>query len=661
MLKRYLCLFLSVILVLGILPVGASAGTVQGTLQASTEPVTPKGAAEELQYTVVELEEPLPHTRIPQRQPTKGESQLPYYGRTVLQALRKDFVTAYDRLLAALETTDYEDTLTVYIDDLTQAFSRAELYTLIDTFRRDHPEYFWITGTYWIYTYGGVICGFELEMSMDKAERTVAISKVEAVAEEILAGISEGMSDYQKELYLHDTLAAHITYVLDAENAHDLYGGLVNGEAVCDGYAKSLQYLLRKAGVQSYIAVGDGGGPHAWNYVLIDGQYYQVDLTWDDQGEELYHAYFNLTDARMGEDHTLDPELYTLPTCSSTDAFYFTGKPEYLDTYTTDSVGSIFVDRGVKVHVYVPGNISDFVAWYEGNIVPLAELAGVDGGFYYGYNLLGHELILTITTDNAAAVVSNGKMQQYSTLKEAIAACPDGGYVRLLQDGSNPGTLKKDLYVDLCGYDLSGVLTLNGHSFYGMDTTTNDYSCADMGTFNCKDRNKLPVAPQLVTETGEQMRYLAVLNPDSMSFTFHRFYLGITHVRLAPKVTGFGYLAQFRGDHMVWGRIRSVGYDLWINEEQVVSRDHGLTNSLSLILRNIDPVNYGSTPIHAAAAITLDSGKVIRGSTVSYTLRETVEAVNASYKTLTAEQLSLVKAMVAKYPAMQTWNIPYLK
>lgn len=161
----------------------------------------------------------------------------------------------------------------IQIDDLTQAFSQAELYTLIDTFRRDHPEYFWISGEYWIYTRGGTICAFALIMSMNKAQRTVAVQEVEAAAANILAGISPGMSDYQKELYLHDTLAAQITYVLNADNAHNLYGGLVDGEAVCDGYAKSLQYLLREAGIQSYIAVGYGnGGRHAWNYVRIDGQ-----------------------------------------------------------------------------------------------------------------------------------------------------------------------------------------------------------------------------------------------------------------------------------------------------------------------------------------------------------------------------------------------------
>lgn len=111
---------------------------------------------------------------------------------------------------------------------------------------------------------------------------------------------------------------------------------------------------------------------------------------------------------------------------------------------------------------------------------------------------------------------------------------------------------------------------------------------------------------------------------------------------------------------MVWGQIQSVGYSLWLNENQVVSRSGGLAASKSLMLHNVDPVNYDNTPIYAAATITLKTNQVIQGAAVSYTLRDTVKAANDNYQTLTAEQLAFVKAMVAKHPTMKDWEIPNL-
>ncbi len=133
------------------------------------------------------------------------------------------------------------------------------------------------------------------------------------------------MPDYQKELLIHDYIIENCTYQdsSDSKAQYTAYGCLVQGEAVCEGYAESARLLFQAAGLDCYYVEGAGtSANHAWNCVQIDGQYYWVDLTWDDpvpeDGEEetLDHSYFNLTDSQLNVDHSWQYAEY--PSCVST-------------------------------------------------------------------------------------------------------------------------------------------------------------------------------------------------------------------------------------------------------------------------------------------------------------------------------------------------------
>ena len=137
---------------------------------------------------------------------------------------------------------------------------------------------------------------------------------------EILAAcVTEGMTDFEKELALHDWLVEHMHYdrsVHDSQTPEGLpdnkdpYGGLVGGYGICLGYAASFQLLMDLAGVECITVVGASGWSredHAWNMVKLAGEWYGVDLTWNDttisdptaySAEELsrrHHKYFNIT------------------------------------------------------------------------------------------------------------------------------------------------------------------------------------------------------------------------------------------------------------------------------------------------------------------------------------------------------------------------------
>ena len=79
---------------------------------------------------------------------------------------------------------------------------------------------------------------------------------------------------------------------------------LVEGFAVCSGYSSSFQLLATLAGLECITVRGEANmirEEHAWNMVRLDGEWYCVDVTWDDPSglgrvsEELKHRYFNVT------------------------------------------------------------------------------------------------------------------------------------------------------------------------------------------------------------------------------------------------------------------------------------------------------------------------------------------------------------------------------
>ncbi len=163
------------------------------------------------------------------------------------------------------------------------------------------------------------------------------------------------MPDYQKELLIHDYIIENCTYQesSDSKAQYAAYGCLVEGKAVCEGYAESARLLFQAAGLESYYVEGAGtSANHAWNCVQIDGQYYWVDLTWDDpvpeNGEEetLDHKYFNLTDSQLNADHSWQYAKY--PSCVSTTWSYDAVKEAMNPEEGTESPAPTYSDYSAK-------------------------------------------------------------------------------------------------------------------------------------------------------------------------------------------------------------------------------------------------------------------------------------------------------------------------
>ncbi|MBO5416621.1 MAG: hypothetical protein J6A83_08350 [Clostridia bacterium] len=327
-----------------------------------------------------------------------------YYGRGALAALPNStaLLYAYDKIVEGVGNASEQ--FSIY--NGTNALSLEEMDTVLSAYRSDHTEQFWI-GNSVRYSYSNskqTVVDLLPSYIMTGSELEAARGVFSQVVESMLSELPSGLGEFETELYFHDKLAERVTYV-ETDNAHNAYGAIVEGRAVCEGYAEALQYLLQLSGIQSFIAVGTGTTStgieaHAWNFVRIDGKYYQTDLTWNDHGDNIFHAYFNLSDDEMFRDHTLSAVAYALPVCNSDDAHYFSVKDGRLDgtSYSVSDVGNRLKEGSLKASFYITEDVDAFVSWYYENVRDIATAAGVSGTFTYGYSSVGREVLLQIYT-----------------------------------------------------------------------------------------------------------------------------------------------------------------------------------------------------------------------------------------------------------------------
>jgi transglutaminase/protease-like cytokinesis protein 3 len=176
----------------------------------------------------------------------------------------------------------------------------------------------------------------ELDSLLNKARNVPdAWERIKFVHDEIV-----DMTTYDKESY---ELGEAAGAMKDAYS-NSAYGPLVEGFALCGGYAKLFELVMHRLGYEcEYITGTADGGPHAWNLLVLDGERYYVDLTWDDpdldDGMRLYN-YFCVNDAMIEKTHTVDPELKNIKV-SATEYNYHVHESLYLTEYNFTSVENI--------------------------------------------------------------------------------------------------------------------------------------------------------------------------------------------------------------------------------------------------------------------------------------------------------------------------------
>lgn len=147
-------------------------------------------------------------------------------------------------------------------------------------------------------------------------------SILDAAKDVIALEITDDMSDYEKELVIHDYITgwSRFDYSVFGRSSTDgftdgsdtPYGVLIDQSAMCHGYSSTFQLFMDMLDIECMTVFGIPSGKgveHSWNMVKLDGEWYCVDCAWDDPiGGSPCHTYFNVTSdyLRKGSIHRWD-------------------------------------------------------------------------------------------------------------------------------------------------------------------------------------------------------------------------------------------------------------------------------------------------------------------------------------------------------------------
>lgn len=182
-----------------------------------------------------------------------------------------------------------------------------------------------------------------IEYIVTKEEYLAQRDEIENKVQEIVSTLSETKDEWQTELEIHDYIVDNCTYELSEPKlvCSSVYGVLINGYGACEGYSRAAKMLFDEVGIKSALVSGisksSNGeeGPHMWNAVEINGDFYYLDCTWDDpvteDGEETKsYSYFNVTAEMISETHS---EFSYNFVCMDTEENYFVRTNSYFDEY----------------------------------------------------------------------------------------------------------------------------------------------------------------------------------------------------------------------------------------------------------------------------------------------------------------------------------------
>lgn len=150
------------------------------------------------------------------------------------------------------------------------------------------------------------------DSSLSEINRSI----LKAAKDVIESEINDNMSDYEKELAIHDYITSWSSFDYSvfgrsgsdelADESHTPYGVLIDRSAMCHGYSSTFKLFMDMLDIECIIVFGTprgNGVQHSWNMVRLDGEWYCVDCAWDDPiGGSPCHTYFNVTSDYLRSD-----------------------------------------------------------------------------------------------------------------------------------------------------------------------------------------------------------------------------------------------------------------------------------------------------------------------------------------------------------------------
>lgn len=465
----------------------------------------------------------------------------------------------YDRAFTAIYNA-----LSEYSDSVSLAgygIKSKDIGHIYRDVKNSSPELFYADNkiTYYIDPWDNVT-SVSLGYTMSQEEAADALKIYEQEISYVTSLVSPSLSDAEKALFVHDYMVSSFSYDESATN-FDAFSLFKERTGVCQAYSLAYMAVLRELGIEAVMVTSDEM-VHAWNLVKIDGEWYHVDLSFDDPTPDrpgrVMHDNFLLDDDGI----------------RATDTPHFGwGSAERCDSAT--------------FHGRIWNNVRSRMLW-------------LDGQWYY-IDETSRALI-------AASFSGTNKTEVYRFPERWMAGYSSGSYYVGVFSGLSecfgylfvntpyeviiftPDTGHTNVFLELTEADIAAGRKIYGSTIYKYAL---EYSISDTPNAYTPDIRRFEITSFDSREFGEKLPFTDVMRYDSyyaaVKFVYNRgLFRGVSSTKFAPNayltrsmfVTVLGRLCEVDERRYSTVRFDDVDDDQWYTPYVAWAAETGIVNGI---------------------------------------------------------------------------------
>lgn len=240
--------------------------------------------------------------------------------------LEQHLLDVWENLEAEIDVSDYRLTVEEFDDFYKKTLFAHPLYFYVLSGFSYYTEYGFFVGEYvskvyihykhtYVETDENNIILPEADITQAKEKIFEKTNEIMAITDEFLFYINRDMTEFEKVMTVHDYIVKEYSYDWDfyyevtengGESDPSYYGFslemITEKTGVCQGYSLIFTHIMQQLSVETAF-VSSAEMDHAWNLVKVDGEWYHIDLTWDDRDcckTHAHHEYALLSSERIG-------------------------------------------------------------------------------------------------------------------------------------------------------------------------------------------------------------------------------------------------------------------------------------------------------------------------------------------------------------------------